>query len=346
MTPIHVAPAVWLGLHWRALRGEAVLAGMVVGSAVTFGLTFSDENVKLAAGDDMLKNGLSGAWVGFCVNVFVTVSAGLVMQLLDRRRRAGAARPPAVKDAAAGAAEEERSERGVEEMDDPRHLDIGPVHDRLLNPALMLVLFLFLLFTVPFYWGVAQNGQQRNKWVGDVSAWAFTSLLLSGEPCFLLLRRRASVGERGPAGGRALAGAHRAHRRRACVCVWGGWHLFGHLGGAGAQLRGVSDVSQHIGKRAKARCARCVRARRPHGMHRRDGLHGALGRLLAAAHAGAALVPERPPQRSEPRGIRRLGDGGRVQWRRPRQGAGRRLQAAGCLRSVSAVRRGAVLCLL
>ncbi len=30
------------------------------------------------------------------------------------------------------------------------------------------------------------------------------------------------------------------------------WHLFGHLGGAGAQLPGVSDVSQHKGKPAKA----------------------------------------------------------------------------------------------
>ncbi len=35
-----------------------------------------------------------------------------------------------------------------------------------------------------------------------------------------------------------------------CVCV-GFLHLFGHLGGAGAQLPGVSDVSQHQGKRAK-----------------------------------------------------------------------------------------------
>jgi Na+/proline symporter len=31
VTPIHVAPAVWLGLHWKGLRGEAVVAGMVSG---------------------------------------------------------------------------------------------------------------------------------------------------------------------------------------------------------------------------------------------------------------------------------------------------------------------------
>ncbi len=37
---------------------------------------------------------------------------------------------------------------------------------------------------------------------------------------------------------------------RLCACVCGIWHLFGHLGGAGAQLPGLSDVSQHKGKRA------------------------------------------------------------------------------------------------
>lgn len=31
VTPIHVAPAVWLGLHWKGLRGEAVVAGMISG---------------------------------------------------------------------------------------------------------------------------------------------------------------------------------------------------------------------------------------------------------------------------------------------------------------------------
>ncbi len=35
------------------------------------------------------------------------------------------------------------------------------------------------------------------------------------------------------------------------LCVWGDLHLFGRLGGAGAQLPGVSDVSPHKGKRAK-----------------------------------------------------------------------------------------------
>jgi hypothetical protein len=34
VTPIHVAPAVWLGLHWKGLRGEAVAAGMITGGCM------------------------------------------------------------------------------------------------------------------------------------------------------------------------------------------------------------------------------------------------------------------------------------------------------------------------
>ena len=34
VTPIHVAPSVWLGLHWKGLRGEAVVAGMITGGHV------------------------------------------------------------------------------------------------------------------------------------------------------------------------------------------------------------------------------------------------------------------------------------------------------------------------
>ncbi len=41
-------------------------------------------------------------------------------------------------------------------------------------------------------------------------------------------------------------------RARCATCLCGILQLFGHLGGAGAQLPGVSDVSQHKGKRARA----------------------------------------------------------------------------------------------
>lgn len=61
VTPIHVAPGVWLGLHWKGLRGEAVLAGMVAGLGVTIGLVFSDYNLRRAAGGDMLECGESSA---------------------------------------------------------------------------------------------------------------------------------------------------------------------------------------------------------------------------------------------------------------------------------------------
>ena len=68
VTPIHVAPAMWLGLHWKGLRGEAVLAGMLVGLSVTFGFTFSALNVKLALGLEETKQGWSPALIGFCFN--------------------------------------------------------------------------------------------------------------------------------------------------------------------------------------------------------------------------------------------------------------------------------------
>jgi Na+/proline symporter len=57
VTPIHVAPAVWLGLHWRGLRGEAVALGMIAGLATTVGLVFSEKNLALKLGNDMLENG-------------------------------------------------------------------------------------------------------------------------------------------------------------------------------------------------------------------------------------------------------------------------------------------------
>ncbi|PNH09288.1 Sodium/pantothenate symporter [Tetrabaena socialis] len=80
VTPIHVAPAVWLGLHWRSLRGEAVLTGMVCGLGVTIGLVFSKRNVSRAVGSDMTKIGLSSAWLGFVVNIGLVIVLGLLMQ--------------------------------------------------------------------------------------------------------------------------------------------------------------------------------------------------------------------------------------------------------------------------
>ncbi|KAI8471640.1 MAG: SSS family transporter: sodium ion/pantothenate [Monoraphidium minutum] len=154
VTPIHVAPAVWLGLHWRGLRGEAVAAGMVAGLGVTVGLVFSQYNTGLVRGLDATACGLSTAMIGFFVNITITVALGLLLQ----------ARPGLFGDAAAAAkAAYER-------------LDIGPKRDRMLNAPLLGFLFLLLLFTAPFCF----KSGAPNVFVGDMAAWAFVALLLSG----------------------------------------------------------------------------------------------------------------------------------------------------------------------
>ncbi|GLC49135.1 hypothetical protein PLESTB_000186200 [Pleodorina starrii] len=84
VTPIHVTPAVWLGLHWRGLRGEAVLTGMICGLGVTLGLVFSDRNILRASGSDMTSVGISSAWFGCVVNFGITILLGLAMQHFPR----------------------------------------------------------------------------------------------------------------------------------------------------------------------------------------------------------------------------------------------------------------------
>ncbi|WIA33094.1 hypothetical protein OEZ86_006248 [Tetradesmus obliquus] len=156
-TPIHVAPAVWLGLHWKGLRGEAVAAGMISGLAVTIGLVFSPVNVKLAAGLDQTACGLSTAMIGFFVNLFVTVVLGLIMQ-----------HKPQVFGKAAAA---------VRNMVPAyEHINVGSKRDSLLNPYLWAAMVLVLLFSVPFY----RTPGSPDKFVGDMSAWAFVALFCSG----------------------------------------------------------------------------------------------------------------------------------------------------------------------
>lgn len=78
-----------------------------------------------------------------------------------------------------------------------RWLDIGRVRDTILHPALVLVLFLLLLFSIPIYrkptspipftpgvgygpiWKAATLS--FDMYVGSISSWAFTSLFISGE---------------------------------------------------------------------------------------------------------------------------------------------------------------------
>jgi len=155
VTPIHVAPAVWLGLHWKGLRGEAVLAGMLVGLCVTFSFTFSELNVKLALGLDEIKEGWSCAVIGFCCNLLVTVSLGLFFEhgtQLSNGPLAQYARPLDV------------------------HLIFGQKLDRLCHPGLWLVMCTLIAFTTPFY----RTFGEPDTFVGSMASWAFISLCVSG----------------------------------------------------------------------------------------------------------------------------------------------------------------------
>jgi hypothetical protein len=156
-TPIHVAPAAWLGLHWKGLRGEAVIAGMISGLAVTVGLVFSPINVRLTAGLDQTACGLSTAMIGFFVNIFITVVLGLIMQ-----------HKPEVFGKAVAA---------VRNMVPAyEHINVGGRRDGLLNPYLWAGMVLALLFSVPFY----RTPGSPDKFIGDMASWAFVSLFCSG----------------------------------------------------------------------------------------------------------------------------------------------------------------------
>ena len=127
VTPIHVAPAVWLGLHWRGLRGEAVAAGMFSGLAVTIGLVFSPLNTGLVKGQDSTACGLSTALIGFFVNITITVVLGLLLQK----------RPTLFGDVAAATASAKATLY--------EKLDMGPRRVRMLNAPVMLLLIMLLL---------------------------------------------------------------------------------------------------------------------------------------------------------------------------------------------------------
>jgi len=155
VTPIHVAPAVWLGLHWKGLRGEAVIAGMIVGLGVTFGFTFSELNVKLKLGLDETKEGWSPALIGLCFNLIVTVGLGLFFEhgvVLPTGPLAIYARPINV------------------------HQLFGAKLDSLCHPALWTVVCILIAFTTPFY----RDFGAPDFFIGSMASWAFISLMFSG----------------------------------------------------------------------------------------------------------------------------------------------------------------------
>ncbi|GIL75284.1 hypothetical protein Vretimale_7979 [Volvox reticuliferus] len=222
VTPIHVTPAVWLGLHWRGLRGEAVLTGFICGLGVTIGLVFSDQNILRANGSDMTSVGISSAWFGFVVNIGITILLGVLMQLFPQLFFLRPMPPPPSPDQVEEVGEHEDgcevhldhsslsatkdedvavAAKGVQVVPPassstlsvlyaaagrspsivysrfvPRHLEIGIHRDRTLNPFMWPLMFLVLLFTVPFY----RKPWSWDGYVGYIGSWPFTSLLLSG----------------------------------------------------------------------------------------------------------------------------------------------------------------------
>ncbi len=126
--------------------------------------------------------GLSSAWVGFCVNIFVTCTLGLAMQYLGKRSRRAAPRDPTTDVTSGELSSSSGNSNTSDSLVHSRHIDIGAKPDPMLRPYVVGAIFLLLLFSVPFYWGTYNSPgyQKPNTWVGNMSAWAFTSLLLSG----------------------------------------------------------------------------------------------------------------------------------------------------------------------
>ena len=161
VTPIHVAPAMWLGLHWKGLRGEAVLLGMLAGLAVTFGFTFSTLNTKLAMGLEETKEGWSPSVIGLCVNLIVTVGLGLFFEHVSRPLIGPVAKFARPFDV---------------------HLEFGTRRDRLINPVLWLLVSILIAFTTPFY----RKFGSPDHFVGSMASWAFVSLMFSGLITFVV----------------------------------------------------------------------------------------------------------------------------------------------------------------
>jgi hypothetical protein len=193
VTPIHAAPAAMLGLHWRGLRGEAVLAGMIAGLGVTLGLVFTPLNVGLPKGLDMLACGLSTALLGLFVNLVVTVTLGLLLQW----------RPNLFGDAAAAARRAAAATLGF------GPLDIGTRRDKMINPYALGAAFLLLLFSAPFCF----KPGARNRFIGDMAVWPFVSLVLSAalailaSYCYLFLWEEFQEPSGGAAGGKQVSPA-------------------------------------------------------------------------------------------------------------------------------------------
>lgn len=174
--PIHVAPAVWFGLHWRSMRPEAVLAGMVCGISVTVGLLFSDYNVAYPTSDRM-STGISTSMVGFFVNIFVTVTTGLLLHHFPVLTAPTDTTADPEPDFDLKKMEDKVSSASKNAQIVVKPLSRNPLKLGVVNPLLFLAMSTLLLFTTPIWVPVEEP---IAAFIGALSDWAFTSLFLSG----------------------------------------------------------------------------------------------------------------------------------------------------------------------
>eukprot|EP00282_Hemiselmis_andersenii_P007886 CAMPEP_0114143470 /NCGR_PEP_ID=MMETSP0043_2-20121206/19003_1 /TAXON_ID=464988 /ORGANISM="Hemiselmis andersenii, Strain CCMP644" /LENGTH=720 /DNA_ID=CAMNT_0001237769 /DNA_START=167 /DNA_END=2329 /DNA_ORIENTATION=- len=159
-TPIHVAPSVWLGLHWRGLRGEAVLAGMLLGLGTTLGMAFDPSyNVKLKFGLEENAEGWAPSLIGCAVNVATTIIIGLALEASPSLLPVSSALPAFSRplDIAAEFGEKLGSEA---------------------SPLFWGVFAVLFALMIPFY--RAEDFGKQDEYVGEVPSWVFTSLFICG----------------------------------------------------------------------------------------------------------------------------------------------------------------------
>eukprot|EP00283_Hemiselmis_rufescens_P008411 CAMPEP_0173430622 /NCGR_PEP_ID=MMETSP1357-20121228/8987_1 /TAXON_ID=77926 /ORGANISM="Hemiselmis rufescens, Strain PCC563" /LENGTH=729 /DNA_ID=CAMNT_0014394993 /DNA_START=182 /DNA_END=2371 /DNA_ORIENTATION=- len=159
-TPIHVAPSVWLGLHWRGLRGEAVLFGMLLGLGTTLGMAFDPNyNVKLKFGLEENAEGWAPSLIGCAVNVAATTIFGLILDFSPNLIPVSDVLPAFARPLDIAA---EFGDRAGKEA----------------SPVFWGVFALLFAFMIPFY-RAADFGKQ-DTYVGEFPSWVFTSLFICG----------------------------------------------------------------------------------------------------------------------------------------------------------------------
>lgn len=158
-TPIHVAPCVWMGLHWKGLRGEAVLFGLLVGLGTTLGMLFdTNYNVKLAAGLEENKQGWAPSLIGCAVNVCGTILIGVLLERFPNLIPLSSETP--------------RFSRPIDIAK-----EFGDKPGREVSLLYWGGYVLIYIFIFPFY--RAGDFGKQDAYVEFMPAWAFTSLFIT-----------------------------------------------------------------------------------------------------------------------------------------------------------------------